>query len=507
MRHRCCLAAFCLALTAQAPDPSVIRVKTQLVQINAVVSDGDGPMHGLTKADFALTTGGRPRDIVVFSEDTKAVHPDPGSFALPPQVFSNVTAADVPKNVSLVLFDTLNLEPGQSVYAQKQLVKFLRTVPQGEGIGIYLLAERLGIIHDFTSDTASLIAVAEALDGRQGSSTNKTRFTPVLTGMPELDRLINRGEIRQALRSGNDRVIVTVASLRQIARRLRNFPGRKNLIWITGGIPFSANFMSEIGSAGQELTQANVAIYPVDVRGPLPLRQELGSRRPRMDAWDANSMSMQALAEQTGGLALANTNDIAGAVQRALNDAASSYTIGFYLSPEEADGKFHDLKLRVNRKGAKVRTRSGYFALPEEEFTEARRLREIEVVMASPLHSYGIQVGGRADAYRENGQSMIGIRMLINPHQIRFESKAGKWEAHLDAFAELQSVDGKRIVRTMREGKLLLSDADRELLLTQGLDVPLVLPNDRNGAVLRLGVFDRKSGLAGSASRVWLAKP
>jgi len=174
-------------------------------------------------------------------------------------VFLNITNAEAPKNVSLVLFDTHNTELGQSVYARQQLVKFLKTALQGERIGIYLLAQRLAVVHDFTSDTKGLVAVAEALDGRQGSASNKTRFTLVRTGLPQLDGLINSGEIRQALRSGNDRVIVTVASLRQIARRLRNFPGRKNLIWITGGVPFSASFMSEIGSVGQELSQANIA--------------------------------------------------------------------------------------------------------------------------------------------------------------------------------------------------------------------------------------------------------
>ena len=93
----------CLAAVAQTPPESpTIRVRTQLVQINAVVRDSDGPLRGLTKSDFTLVSKGRQREIATFSEDATAQPPPEPRFVPPARVFSNVVEI---KRLQIILMD------------------------------------------------------------------------------------------------------------------------------------------------------------------------------------------------------------------------------------------------------------------------------------------------------------------------------------------------------------------------------------------------------------------
>jgi len=67
-------------------------------------------------------------------------------------------------------------------------------------------------------------------------------------------------------------------------------------------------------------------------------------------------------AEQTGGLAFVNMNDLPRAVDELVADNGSFYMLGYYPSPFEADGKFHPISVKVKRPGLHVRARAGYVA-------------------------------------------------------------------------------------------------------------------------------------------------
>jgi hypothetical protein len=64
-------------------------------------------------------------------------------------------------------------------------------------------------------------------------------------------------------------------------------------------------------------------------------------------------------ADSTGGTAAQNT-DVGFAALRALDDSQVTYSLGFY--PEATDGKYHDLKVNIDRTGVDVRSRLGYLA-------------------------------------------------------------------------------------------------------------------------------------------------
>jgi hypothetical protein len=77
------------------------------------------------------------------------------------------------------------------------------------------------------------------------------------------------------------------------------------------------------------------------------------------------------LSDQTDGRAIVNRNDLATAMKQIVRDTSAYYLIGYNSSQTPTDGKFHEIKVRVKRPGAQVRSRKGYWALTAEETARA----------------------------------------------------------------------------------------------------------------------------------------
>jgi VWFA-related protein len=124
-----------------------------------------------------------------------------------------------------------------------------------------------------------------------------------------------------------------------------------------------------------EANRANVSFYPVDPRGlavfespinnPLPLDVDARLLRTRSD-------SLRTLADNTDGIALVSSNDLAGGFRRIVDDLSSYYLLGYYSSGK-LDGRFHPISVRVKRPGVKVRARRGYLAMTPAVATAAAR--------------------------------------------------------------------------------------------------------------------------------------
>jgi VWFA-related protein len=117
---------------------------------------------------------------------------------------------------------------------------------------------------------------------------------------------------------------------------------------MTGGFPEVSAYDQIVQRTLDQINASNVAIYPVDVRG-----LTVGSGMP-------NIRTMERFADSTGGEALYNRNDIAAAVEEAIDDSRFTYLLGFYAANDSRDSKFHQLKVQVSRPGAVLHYRQGY---------------------------------------------------------------------------------------------------------------------------------------------------
>ena len=123
-----------------------------------------------------------------------------------------------------------------------------------------------------------------------------------------------------------------------------------------------------------EANRANASFYPVDPRG-LPafdsrIDEEVSLQGDRARLRTKRT-SLRRLASGTDGIAVVNTNNVVGSLQRVVDDLSSYYLLGYSATGVEMDGKFHDVTVRVSRPGVEVRARRGYLAASREDVLAA----------------------------------------------------------------------------------------------------------------------------------------
>jgi VWFA-related protein len=128
-----------------------------------------------------------------------------------------------------------------------------------------------------------------------------------------------------------------------------------------------------------EANRANTSFYPLDPRGLTVFDTPIGPERPPPIPVDAAMLrarlnSLRMLADFTDGLAIVNTNNIAPALKRVVDDLSSYYLLGYYSSGK-LDGKFHSIAVRVKRPGVRVRARRGYLAATDADARAAAAAR------------------------------------------------------------------------------------------------------------------------------------
>jgi VWFA-related protein len=263
----------CALLAAQSQEPLKFGITTRLVEVNVIVHDKNGPVDGLTKDDFTLFDRKKEQRIATFSVTSmgKSKAPRPIEKPLAPGTYSNriETREESPTTATIILFDALNTQIQDQLYAKKQFLQFLKNLRPQDRVAVYLLGLRLRILNDFTSDVSRLVAAAERYSGEIVHVTALSQPDPNYTpgaglSQPDdarsVDKVLNEFDSVMAERAIIDRVETTARALEAIANHLARVPGRKNLIWITGSFPFS------VGQYGNTESQTNTNDM---IRGPV----------------------------------------------------------------------------------------------------------------------------------------------------------------------------------------------------------------------------------------------
>jgi VWFA-related protein len=527
------VCATVLAGAAPAQAPPVLRVTTRLVQVNVVVHGKKGaPVLGLTQGDFEITDDGIPQQIATLSVESM-LSPPPARgarpvAALPPNLFTNekVFGPARPKAITVILLDGLNTSFADQAYARQQLIKFLRTLRPDDRVALYTLGRGLRILHDFTDDHVSLLDVLGRHNPHTGPELALSNPAPANTGDSEIDSFLDAANQTVADFEVIDRVRTTLDGIQAIARRVAAIPGRKNLVWISGGFPFDIgldqmtlggnaerrSFSDDVEQAARAVTAAQLAIYPVDARGPMTdprlsasaltpkdIREPApGYSRAMEDILDTQA-TMQTLAQRTGGRAYYNSNDLTEAIRGAIDDARVTYVLGYYPTHDDWDGTFHALKVRVKRAGVHVRHRQGYFAFATPPRTEQSRRAALIEAGRSPLDATGIAVTVRL-APDVPARGSLRMLLVIEPRHLTFEQRAGHWTGAVDVLLVQQAAPGMNVTVTPDTVRLEYASEGFQQVMTRGL--VMVKDVDRAGAAYRLRVVvrDVASGNVGSVS-------
>jgi len=405
-------------MMAAQDAPVILKSTTRLVQISVVAQDKKGaPVADLTKADCQIRDNGKPQQISAFSVESNGKLPS-APPKLPANFFTNELEQrpGTPSSVTVILLDGLNTKWEDQAYAKAQVVKFLQTIHPEDRVGIYTLGRGLRVLRDFTTDSSALLDRLKRFSGQ--NLPDLAASEPIVMDNESL--ALNSwlsgggGSGAEADFYTVNRVVGTLRSIEFIANHLARLPGRKNLIWVSGGFPLDIGFDSveafsdpsrehrtfsaEIDRTVRAVNNANLAIYPVDARGLVAdARFSAANQKidlsPKLSMWPIvkNQETMRELASRTGGRAYYNTNDLKDAIRDAIGDSPVTYTIGYYLASENFDGKFHKLEVKVtDRAGLNLRYRKGYFDEPERPRDEKLRKAELRDAVFSPLDASAI---------------------------------------------------------------------------------------------------------------------
>ena len=443
---------------------------------------------------------------------------------LAPNVVSNRIdrAGNTIANVTAILLDRLNTTTADQAWANKQVLEVLHSLQPGDRVALFTMGRLVRVIADFTADPERVRAAMARLGPEQSfdlAASDPTGQDGIMSDsdIPVIGDAEPDQGTQNAIATMNQfamerRIELTAEAMQVMARHLAGFFGRKNLIWVSSSFPFtyefreSDNALQRITPAVRALNDANVAIYPIDPRGlktiPPPAAPTRAPSRTRQTAPQpqvglSGIDTMNILAKETGGRTFYNSNDLTRGMRAALEDAQSTYILGFYPEEEELAEKFHDLNLKVDRKGVETHHRARYFAGNMVPLTAAQRRDALRNVFATPLEATGIGLSAVITPEKEEpAKSVVAIRIDLT--DLQPEQQGDRWVVQVD-LATLSSITKPA---KLRIETFTLSFSADQLRHAMEEGYILIRPVETNGTAgaLRLALQGRTTGAVGSVT-------
>src|SRR5256886_7427247 len=500
----------------QRPEEvDVVRITTNLVQVDAVVTDKNGKVvTDLKPEEVQIFEDGRQQEITHFSyyvaesrsaeKPTKPITTDKNAPPVPP---NRLRPEDIRRTIALVV-DDLGLSFESTYYVRRALKKFVDEQMQpGDLVTIIRTSGGMGALQQFTSDKRQLYAAIERVKwnaiGRSGVGAFAAIEPPTSgPGGADIDAFNE-----EANRTRQDMFAVgTLGAISYVVKGLKTLPGRKSILLISDGFRIynlddpTRNFQARdrLRRLIDEAGRASVVIYTMNATG----LQTLGctaaddlSGRDTQQLQDAMSSRRNAafetqagldfLARETGGIPIRNTNDLSGGIKRVLEDQKAYYLIGYRpdnmtFDPRTGRRTFHRLTLKVTRPGRfNVRMRNGFFGVSDEDKPVPRTLaQQMFDALAAPFaaNGVGLQLTSLFGNDAKAGSFMRSV-LHIDGHDLTFTDEPD--HLHKCVFDVLAMTFGDNGVPVDQNGKtytLKLPDEWYKRTLRDGLVYYVTVP-------------------------------
>jgi VWFA-related protein len=517
--------------TGAAPN-TVIRIDVNLVQVDAVVTDSRGRrVTDLQSPAFEILQDGKPQAIANFSY----VSTKPGGAGAapahrvaqaklakgetppPPPV---LRPTEVRRTLALVV-DDLGLAAENVPSVRNAIRNFIdEQMRPGDLVAIVRTGAGMGALQQFTTDKRLLYAALERVKYGQ-SRVGVSSFAPLGSGM-------RGGGAINHLRE-ESLAVGTLGAIRFVVTAMRGFPGRKSVILFTENIRliFQGTTDEMVAHAVQQLSdaasRASVVIHAIDPRGMPDYNltaadNTAGVSRRRVSRVPAQreqevihtQEGMFALAEETGGLFLHDTNDLAGALRKAAEDSDGYYLIGYHPDANTFDNgngqpRFHKVEVKVKGAGLHVRSREGFFGEPGgNQPLDHTRQAEIVHALQSPFTAGSIHPRLTAvfGNLREAG-SFINAWLYFNPKELKWSSEPdGNHKASIDVAAAAFDENGLALAPIDTTFNMQLTSQNFDAAMKKGMVYAIRVPVNRPGPyVVRAAVRDAATEGSGSADQ------
>jgi VWFA-related protein len=435
--------------TQEKPLQHEVSVSVKLVQVY-VTGKGGVPVADLTADDFKVFDNGKSYPITHFERhflDAEAAAPAPETA---PEPASSVT----PLNRKFFLvFDFAFMDAKAMLRAKSAALKFLEgeLQPTDEiGVVTYQIGRGLVLNEYLTTDHARIRSIVEGFGAkpRAGRAENLTKFiystdlavpppanarqesVPVPDPENQFYEGMARAQAGQTLGTAGrqnyvDQARQLLTALGQMAKVLRSVPGFKNIVLFSGGVArqylygrrggavmgewtspeqlaaqlktydgaqASASLRDDHSAMIKEFKAANCPVYTIDVS-----RERMEGDVEAMSGISGAGLrefegedSLRQVAGGTGGKFYAKTMDEERIAEDIRTSTAAYYVLGYEVE-ETYDGKFHKIKVQVQRKGVDVVTQGGYFsAKPFKDFTRFEKLLHVVELALSESPEYQV---------------------------------------------------------------------------------------------------------------------
>jgi VWFA-related protein len=544
-------------------DDEVVKISTDLIQIDVTVTDKNGRVvTGLKPEDFSVFENGDKQEISNFAFASRSaagatLDSKAGIAGRPGDTAPAASATSVRRTV-VIMVDDLNMSAVSIYYVRHALNTFVdKQMQDNDLVAIIRTSGNIGALQQFTSNKQLLHAAIDRirwyslgtgrLDSLASVSQNDRDVTErfnsevaVVTGRPVFierqhvsDKKYSESDLVKASTELEEGVYAqaTLGALRYVIGGMNDLPGRKMMMLFSDGIRIESDssksradaVLSMLEELADFANRSSIVIYTYDTKGMKPMQIDAsdntyevidGHRETKLAErfrnFKATQEGLAYIANQTGGKALMDSDDFNGGIQRALEEQSGYYLLGYVPDADTFDAskrRYNKLEVKVNRPGLNVSYRSGFFGTssPTASASAATVNLKMAAALASPFASNEIALNMNA-LYADDAADGAYIRTFlhIDANNLTFTDDAGGWKkAKFDVAAVTFGDNGVPVDKKESEYTIKTKGPTYDAMLKNGFVYVLTMPVKTTGLVqFRAAVRDSSSGKIGSASQV-----
>jgi len=533
-----CLAGWCpVPLPAQQKpsdqggDIPVFKTSSNLVLVSVYVRGKDGkPVENLKPEDFTILENGKQQAISVFEfQRLNEAEPKPEEKKLEiraapeakpeEEATPATTSARFKDKRLLVLYvDWASMDPAQQLRAKEGAEKAVREqLGPGDLMALLSFGNSVVVDQELTDDKDLLLAALE-------------RHTPGLS--PDMTQTIDdnddSNEANAQFTADNSEFNLfstdrRMAALEEAARHYAALPEKKALIWFTADAGASGtDNLAWLRSASNAAIRANVSIYPVDVRGLKALvpggdastasvrgagmfsGQQQNTER---DRFTGSQDTLVTVAEETGGKASIDTNDLGEGVKIAKRELRSYYVLGYYSTDDRRDGKYRKVDVKLSPKiAASLDYRSGYYADAEFKAMGGEgREKQLQdaMLLGDPITDLPLAV--EINWFRKGGNNwFVPVAVKIPGTEIPMRKKGSTEEmTSFDFLGDVRNSKNAQVAMLRDNIKIRLRDEQTGILKTKNLLYETGFQLAPGRYTLKMLVRENETGKMGTYEKVF----
>jgi hypothetical protein len=312
---------------------------------------------------------------------------------------------------------------------------------------------------------------------------------------------------------------LSIDSLQQLIHVQSQIPGRKTILYFSSGLIVPPEQPERFRAMISASNRANISFYAVDPSGldtqsrvrvanlTTGLLTDDGEGGPAVQPTDYQE-NLRALAEDTGGFLIANSNDTRVPLRRVMEEVRAHYEATYAPTSSNYDGHFPKIEVRAQRPGLRLHSRKGYFALPmlDGEPVAPFEMAALAVLDKRPLpHDFDFHAAVLAFP-AAGGETECRAVFSLPSQALHFTSAANLFHIRI-AFVALIKDSQEQVVSKISRDVLFKAPASRRAEFERGqlsVTLPVHLPP---GPYHMEAVAQDKNGGSAAARRIALVVP